>query len=40
MSILHHEVEKSQYSFLSNVSDEDMKKAREIAGEGNLFMLF
>ena len=36
MSIVHHEVEKSQYSFLSNVSDEDMKKAREIAGEGNV----
>ena len=36
MSITHFEVEKSKYSLLSNVSEEDMARARKIAGEGNV----
>ena len=32
MSIVHHEIEKKQYSLLANVSDEDMAKAKHIYG--------
>ena len=30
--MLNHEIEKSEYSLLKNVSDEDMAIAREIYG--------
>ena len=36
MSMVHHEIEKSQYSFLSNISDEELKLAKQIAGEDSV----
>jgi len=32
MSMVHHEIEKSEYSLLKNVSDDDMAFAREYYG--------
>ena len=32
MSIVHHEIERAEYSLLKNVSDEDMAIARDIYG--------